>query len=99
MSSPGNETLLLVVGRRKQVRSTPDWTAVEQDYRAGNLSLRELAAKHRCSRSSVANKARREGWTRVHVDATAGAGAFSRNSGTALNDIFRKAEDATELQL
>jgi hypothetical protein len=54
-------------GRRKQARSTPDWIAVERDYRAGQLSLRQLAAKHRCSHSGVANKARRENWTRMRV--------------------------------
>lgn len=41
-----------------------DWDAVEQDYRAGALSLREMAHKHRCSHSSIANFANRNGWTR-----------------------------------
>ncbi|WP_280155380.1 hypothetical protein [Piscinibacter sp. XHJ-5] len=41
-----------------------DWIAVERDYRAGVLSLREMAHKHRCSHSSIANFAERHGWMR-----------------------------------
>jgi hypothetical protein len=76
MSVSGNEALLPVAGRKKQVRSTPDWIAVGQDYRTGELSLRQLAAKHRCSRSSVANKARREGWVRACAGIASGTGEF-----------------------
>ncbi len=41
-----------------------DWNAIECDYRSASLSLRELAAKHGCSHSSIANFAGRHGWTR-----------------------------------
>jgi uncharacterized protein YjcR len=41
-----------------------DWNAIERDYRCGSLSLRELAAKHGCSHSAIANFAGRHGWTR-----------------------------------
>lgn len=42
-----------------------DWQAVECDYRAGRLSLREMAVKHGCSHSSIANRADRHAWTRA----------------------------------
>ena len=42
-----------------------DWLAVERDYRAGLLSLRELGQKHGCSHSTIANFASRHGWTRA----------------------------------
>jgi len=41
-----------------------DWNAIECDYRSASLSLRELAAKHGCSHSAIANFASRHGWTR-----------------------------------
>jgi hypothetical protein len=41
-----------------------DWDAVERDYRAGRLSLRQLGQKHRCSHSTIANFASRHGWRR-----------------------------------
>jgi len=52
--------------RRENVpRLSIDWEAVERDYRAGTLSLRELSRKHGCSHSAIANRAGREGWTRI----------------------------------
>ena len=41
-----------------------DWAAVEHDYLSGCYSLRELAERHPCARSSIANRARKGGWTR-----------------------------------
>jgi hypothetical protein len=52
-------------GRLTRPRILPDWPAVEADYRAGHLSLREMAVRHRCSHSAIANKAKRDGWTRL----------------------------------
>jgi hypothetical protein len=52
---------------RFQRRRDIDWPAIEQDYhayRAGLLSLRELALKHGCSHSAIANFAGRHGWPR-----------------------------------
>jgi hypothetical protein len=52
---------------RFQRRRDIDWRAIEQDYhayRAGILSLRELALKHGCSHSAIANFAGRHGWPR-----------------------------------
>lgn len=41
-----------------------DWEAVERDYRAGLLSVRELAANAGVSHVAVMKHAKREGWTR-----------------------------------
>ena len=41
-----------------------DWNAIERDYRTGVFSLRELAERHRCSHSAIANFAGRHGWIR-----------------------------------
>jgi len=42
-----------------------DWPAIEQDYRAGLLSLRDRAEKHDCAHSTIANHAGRHCWKRV----------------------------------
>lgn len=41
-----------------------DWQTIERDYRAGVKSLRQIAGEHGITHSAVANKARREEWTR-----------------------------------
>ena len=52
-------------GRQRLYRRRDiDWNAVERDYRTGAFSLRELAERHRCSHSAIANFASRHGWTR-----------------------------------
>ena len=45
-------------------RTRVDWDAVERDYRATSLTLRELAAKHGCGHTAIANRVTRNGWTR-----------------------------------
>lgn len=42
-----------------------DWSSIAQDYVAGTLSLRQMAQKHGCSHSTIANFATRHGWTRT----------------------------------
>ena len=46
--------------KRKRV----DWEAVERDYRAGKLTLREMAAKHGCTNGRIAQVAKEKAWTR-----------------------------------
>jgi uncharacterized protein YjcR len=41
-----------------------DWAAIWQDYRAGVLSLRDMAKKHGCAHSTIANFAARHAWSR-----------------------------------
>jgi hypothetical protein len=47
-----------VPGRRRV-----DWDAVERDYRTGKFTLRELEEKHGVFNSSIARKAKKDGWT------------------------------------
>lgn len=53
-----------------------DWQAVCNDFRAGQLSVRAIATKHRVSESGIRHRAKAEGWQRdlsQHVrHATAG---------------------------
>lgn len=41
-----------------------DWEAVERDYRAGNLTLREMATKHGCTNGRICQVAKEKEWTR-----------------------------------
>lgn len=49
---------IAVPGKRRT-----DWEAVERDYRTGRFTLRELEAKHGAFNSSIARKAKKDGWT------------------------------------
>jgi hypothetical protein len=41
-----------------------DWAAVEAGYRAGEVPLDQLAARHGVSRAAIYKRARQAGWTR-----------------------------------
>lgn len=45
-------------------RQAFDWEAIERDYRAGLLSVREIAGRHGCTHTAIGKRARAEGWTR-----------------------------------
>jgi predicted DNA-binding protein YlxM (UPF0122 family) len=42
----------------------PDWEAIEAAYRAGVLSLREIAAQHGISEGAIRKRAKRDDWSR-----------------------------------
>ena len=45
-------------------RRRVDWDAVDRDYRAGNLTVRELATKHGTNHATIVRRAKRLGLTR-----------------------------------
>jgi len=45
-------------------RKTYDWEAIEREYRAGQLSIREIARQHGCSAPAITQRAKRHGWRR-----------------------------------
>lgn len=45
-------------------RVTPDWESIERDYRAGVLSIREIAKSYELSDTAIRKKAKAEGWER-----------------------------------
>lgn len=51
------------VGFAVPVKHRTDWDAVERDYRTGKFTLRELEEKHGVFNSSIARKAKKDGWT------------------------------------
>ncbi|ELI8051651.1 TPA: hypothetical protein RM800_000565 [Yersinia enterocolitica] len=42
----------------------PDWEAIESAYRAGLMSLREIAAQHNISEGAIRKRAKRDDWSR-----------------------------------
>lgn len=54
---------------QRQYRTKTDWEAVERDYRATSLTLKELGIKYDCKPSAIANQAKRKGWQRDLTDA------------------------------
>lgn len=45
-------------------KKLPDWERIESDYRAGVLSIREIASSHQISHTAIQKRAKRGGWTR-----------------------------------
>ena len=41
-----------------------DWDAIERGYRAGQLSIKELAREHKLSDTAIHKRAKAKGWTR-----------------------------------
>ncbi|WP_312601075.1 MULTISPECIES: hypothetical protein [Pseudomonas] len=42
----------------------PDWEAIERAYRAGLLSIREIASNHGITHGAINKRAKRDGWER-----------------------------------
>lgn len=45
-------------------RQAIDWEGIERDYRAGVLSVREIATSHDVSHVAIGKRAKRDGWDR-----------------------------------
>lgn len=45
-------------------RQSPDWERIEYDYRAGVLSIREIASQHGITHTAINKRAKKEGWER-----------------------------------
>lgn len=44
--------------------ASPDWEAIESAYRAGLLSIREIASQHGITHGAINKRAKRDGWER-----------------------------------
>lgn len=45
-------------------RKAYDWEAIEREYRAGQLSIKEVARRYGCSDTAIRKKAKKLGWER-----------------------------------
>lgn len=48
----------------QEKKAAPDWERIEADYRAGLLSVREIAAAHQISHTYINTRAKKFGWVR-----------------------------------
>lgn len=44
--------------------ASPDWEAIESAYRAGLMSIREIASQHGITHGAINKRAKRDGWER-----------------------------------
>ena len=56
-----------------QHQAKTDWEAVERDYRATNLTPKELCIKHGCKLPALMNQIKRKGWQRDLTEAVSHA--------------------------
>ncbi len=49
---------------KEKIMAKPDWEAIESAYRAGLLSLREIASQHGISEGAIRKRAKRDDWSR-----------------------------------
>lgn len=78
------------MAERKQI----DWEKVETEYRAGKLSLREIARQCDCTDTAIRKKAKAEGW---HRDLSAKIEEEVRNK--LVRTEVRKSSAATEKEI
>lgn len=79
-------------------RRLTDWEAIERDYRAGLLSVREIGTLHGVSHTAINKRAKVEGWTR-DLQAKIQAKAEAEVSKRQVSKQVSKAERATERQI
>lgn len=48
----------------EQDKPAPDWERIEEDYRAGVMSLREIASPYKVTEGAIRKRAKRDGWER-----------------------------------
>lgn len=65
-----------------------DWEAIERDYRAGLLSLREIGEKHGCTEGAIRKRAKKESWARD----------LAAKIQQKADDLVRKAEVRAEVR-
>jgi hypothetical protein len=75
-----------------------DWEAVEADYRAGLLSLREIAASHKVSHVAIKKRADKAGWVK-DLSAKIKAKADDLVNRTAVNKAVNSAAIVSERQI
>jgi ribose 1,5-bisphosphokinase PhnN len=57
--------------RKLTPRGSLDWKAIEREYRAGQLSVREIAKAHGISHTAIQKRPAREAWERNQSEAVA----------------------------
>lgn len=72
----------------QEKKAAPDWERIEADYRAGLLSVREIAAAHGITHGAINKRKIRDGWERdltARIQAKADALVSKREVSTAVS--------------
>lgn len=72
----------------QEKKAAPDWERIEADYRAGLLSVREIAASQGITHGAINKRAKRDGWARdlkARIQAKADALVSKREVSTAVS--------------
>jgi hypothetical protein len=64
MTDPLGKTTAKDVPAGKRAKPGIDWETIEREYRAGILSLRDIAAKHGLSETAIRKRAKKHEWER-----------------------------------
>lgn len=83
-----------MAGTRKQI----DWEKIEADYRAGILSVREIAASQGITHGAINKRAKRDGWER-DLTARIKAKADALVSKAEVSNLVSAEKAATEKQI
>jgi hypothetical protein len=76
-----------------------DWEAVERDYRTSQFTLRELAAKHGATHTTISRRAERDGWTKDLSEAIRQATNAKLIEATVQQECTSAHQSATEAVL
>lgn len=49
-------------------KTSPDWDAIERDFRAGSRAVTSIAAEHGITEGAIRKRAKRDGWVRLPKD-------------------------------
>lgn len=49
-------------------KTSPDWDAIERDFRAGSRAVTAIAAEHGITEGAIRKRAKRDGWVRLPKD-------------------------------
>jgi len=85
---------------RKRKSTTPiDWELVEREYKAAELTLRQIAFKHECGHTAIIKRAKQYNWQRRINDEHVQAKSVElANQASALHDIPRWAEQRSAVK-
>lgn len=82
----------------EEVKPAPDWERIEADYRAGVLSLREIAAPYKVTEGAIRKRAKRDGWER-NLEARIHEKAESLVRKAAVRNEVRSAQAVSEREI
>jgi len=85
-----------VAGKHGARRTSLDWESVHREYRAGQLSLREIGRKYDVTDTAIRKRAKLEGWTRDLTDVARKAAKSEVVRSVVRTELSREPQNDTE---